>query len=261
MKNKIEVIPTKKTYKVLKQEKVSEEAQGLLEFKELQKIKLYQELIFKNLEAGVDFGIIPSTDKPTLLLAGAEKIALMLGVIARYEIIEKTESETFLDYTMKCMLTDKQGNVLAEGIGNKNSVEKNIAKDLKDHRSLKNNIIKLANKRAFVDAVKRLGAGSSLFVQDFDEEDEQSMLIGSKVGKFVFLQLYNKVYKALGITKDTKNYQKIAKEKCFQPALDLYNKQYKTNHEKLTNDTFSIKEFKIFQGYVDMVLQGEKNGK
>lgn len=43
------------------------------------------------LVSGVDFGVIPHCQKPTLLKSGAEKIGIFLGLIFRTEVVSRTE--------------------------------------------------------------------------------------------------------------------------------------------------------------------------
>ena len=42
--------------------------------------------------AGVDYGVIPHCNKPTLLKSGAEKIMNYLGLIARTEVVNRVQS-------------------------------------------------------------------------------------------------------------------------------------------------------------------------
>lgn len=79
---------------------------------------------------GTDFGVIPGTDKPTLLKPGAEKLATFFGLTKRFEIIEKIEDwtgaaynrEPFFYYLYRCQLL--RGDLLvAESDGSCNSHE------------------------------------------------------------------------------------------------------------------------------------------
>lgn len=59
-----------------------------------------------------DFGVIPGTDKPTLLKPGAEKLATFFGLTKRFQIIERVEDwtgkdhagEQFFYYLYRCVL-------------------------------------------------------------------------------------------------------------------------------------------------------------
>jgi hypothetical protein len=79
---------------------------------------------------GVDYGVIPGTDKPTLLKPGAEKLCTLFGLTSRFEIIRSAEDwtgadhngEPFFFYLYRCRL--QRGDlIIAEGDGSANSWE------------------------------------------------------------------------------------------------------------------------------------------
>jgi len=81
--------------------------------------------------SGTDFGIIPGTDKPTLLKPGAEKLTSLFGLSPRFEIVEKAtdwtgeqhDGEPFFYFQYRCKLFYGEW-VAGEGIGSCNSWEK-----------------------------------------------------------------------------------------------------------------------------------------
>ena len=77
----------------------------------------------------VDYGVIPGTDKPTLLKPGAEKLCLMYGLVATFDpVLEHGDGETQPDLRVLVTCTLHQGSldgpVVAQGIGSANSWEK-----------------------------------------------------------------------------------------------------------------------------------------
>ncbi len=171
----------------------------------LTKVKSLQATLKSILVDGHDYGKIPGcVDKPTLLKPGAEKILMSLGITSSYELIEHTEKfdgKGFFAYTVKCILF-KNGQKITEGLGHANSKEKKWAiesvyeKDLPegtdksilrkrefngkngtyykyevdaDVNSKANTILKMAKKRAQIDAVLTVASLSEIFTQDFDE--------------------------------------------------------------------------------------------
>lgn len=79
---------------------------------------------------GVDYGVIPGTEKPTLLKPGAEKLCTLFGLTSRFEIIRSVEDwtgadhngEPFFFYLYRCQL--RRGDmIIAEGDGSANSWE------------------------------------------------------------------------------------------------------------------------------------------
>jgi hypothetical protein len=77
------------------------------------------------LKKDLDYGVIPGTPKPSLYKAGAEKLRFAYGLTIEFDMIEKTVDldKLFVDYTYKCTVKSKQGQVLAQCEGNCNSME------------------------------------------------------------------------------------------------------------------------------------------
>jgi hypothetical protein len=79
---------------------------------------------------GVDYGVVPGTDKHTLLKPGAEKLCTLFGLTSRFEIIRSIEDwtgethsgEPFFFYLYRCQLW-RGDRVIAEGDGSCNSWE------------------------------------------------------------------------------------------------------------------------------------------
>ncbi|WP_312906819.1 exodeoxyribonuclease X C-terminal domain-containing protein [Tissierella praeacuta] len=167
----------------------------------LNKISQVQAAIQTCLKPGHDHDIIPGTNKPTLLKPGAEKILMMFGLTSEYEIIEKIEDyeKGIFAYTIKCILS-KNSQKITEGVGSCNSkedkyrwrwykeedvpagIDKNTLKS-KTNRwgkmeykleneeiySQANTILKMAKKRAQIDAVLTVASLSELFTQDMED--------------------------------------------------------------------------------------------
>ena len=121
------------------------------------------------LVAGTDYGVIPHCSKPTLLKSGAEKILNYLGLIARTEIVNRVEDYNvgFFSYECKVYLIDYNGVVKGEGIGITNTREGRYAKS--SGYAVQNTVLKMAKKRALVDAALNVGNLSARFTQDMED--------------------------------------------------------------------------------------------
>ena len=121
------------------------------------------------LVAGVDYGIIPNCKKPTLLKSGAEKILNYMGLIARTEISNRVEDYNigFFSYEAKVYLIDYNGVVKGEGVGITNTREGKYAKT--NGYAVQNTVLKMAKKRALVDAALNVGNLSARFTQDVED--------------------------------------------------------------------------------------------
>lgn len=169
---------------------------------QVKKVKVLQGIIKKVLTQGHDFGTIPGCgNKPTLLKPGAEKILTAFGLQSSYELVKSTEDfngNGFFAYTVKCIIYSG-GNPITEGLGHANSKESkwawkwvkeaDVPSDLakenlltkkdkwnntqyripEDCNSKANTILKIAKKRAQVDAVLSVASLSEIFTQDFDD--------------------------------------------------------------------------------------------
>jgi hypothetical protein len=87
---------------------------------------LLQAYVREHMKSGTDYGVIPGTQKPTLLKPGAEKLTDLFRCTPTFDLIEKVEDwETGLfHYTFRVRITSRDaGTVLAEGFGSANSRE------------------------------------------------------------------------------------------------------------------------------------------
>lgn len=86
---------------------------------------LTQRFFKEVMEEGVDFGVIPGTDKPTLFKAGAESLCELYGYAPTYSVSETNDLQTgFLRVVVTCTLVQRgSGDVVAQGIGECNTRE------------------------------------------------------------------------------------------------------------------------------------------
>ena len=168
--------------------------------------KAIAEMVSKVLEDGIDFGEIPGTEgKKALLKAGAERLAFSIGASLELEIMEKeVDHQLLVDWTkrqkdwynekgkrkwkwaethgtsrglyryvVKCRLVRREdGAVLGEGIGSCSTME---SKYVDRPRDMENTVLKMAKKRAAVDAVLSTMALTGRFAPEeaADEADNQ----------------------------------------------------------------------------------------
>lgn len=130
----------------------------------------FQKLVQSQLKQNHDYGVIPGTSKPTLLKPGAEKINMMLGLTSEFEIIDSTRDwdNGFFQYQVKCKLI-RNNVVVTEGLGSCNSRERKYVRQ--DPYTLDNTILKMAKKRALIDATLHVASLSDIFTQDLEDMD------------------------------------------------------------------------------------------
>lgn len=126
-------------------------------------------VVAKILKANYDYGIITGCKKPSLLKAGAEKLAAYFGFSTSINIENRFENydKKLVAYEVKVTVYDATGRIIAEGIGAANSQERKFLKG--DFFSQINTVIKIAKKRGFVDAILTATGSSALFGQDMED--------------------------------------------------------------------------------------------
>jgi hypothetical protein len=136
----------------------------------MQKITQFQKVIQQTLHQNHDFGVVPGSAKPTLLKPGAEKILMMMGLRSEFEIVDSTRDfeNGFFQYQVRCKLF-KGDTLITEGLGACNTREKKYRNQ--DAFTLDNTVLKMAKKRALVDATLLVASLSDIFTQDLEDLD------------------------------------------------------------------------------------------
>lgn len=157
------------------------EQQGALEVRK--QVNAIQYLMKDVLQEGTHYGIIKGCGtKPTLLQAGAEKIAYMFHFVPTYAVEREDFDGGHRSYDVTCTLTNRDtGQVMGYGVGECSTLESKYRyrwvgynenrhkEENPDIADVWNTVKKMAKKRAFVDAVKSTTAASDIFTQDIED--------------------------------------------------------------------------------------------
>lgn len=165
-----------------------------------------QEVMRAVMKPDVHFGVIPGTDKPTLLKPGAELLCMTFRISDSYQV-EDLSSDGVVRYRVTCTGTHQTtGVVLGTGMGEASSGEEkykwrkaykdefeatppNLRREKKGYDKTKkqpysimqvrtepadlaNTVLKMANKRAKMAMVLNVTAASDCFSQDLEDMDE-----------------------------------------------------------------------------------------
>lgn len=170
-------------------------------------VQLVQQVMESVMKEGVHYGVIPGTDKPSLLKAGCE-VLMTTFRIAVDPIVEDLSSPDEIRYRVRCVGTHQtSGTVMGTGIGEcssneekykwKRSNDREFDNTHEDRRRIKyaynrakreeyeihqvrtepadvaNTILKMAKKRALVDFTLTALAASDIFAQDLEDIPEE----------------------------------------------------------------------------------------
>ena len=170
-----------------------------------------QQLMQSVMKSDVHYGIIPGCAKPTLLKPGAEKIGFMFRLVPEFKIHRIDLENGHIEYEIECILKNKiTGTYEGQGVGSCNSYEEKfryrwINTDEKPSKEesaklklegkgkfkkynntwvwqkkidnpniyeVRNTILKIAKKRAFVDSIITATGASDFFTQDIEDFPE-----------------------------------------------------------------------------------------
>ncbi len=142
---------------------------SLSEFREQN--QTFRSLVKTDMVDKVDYGLIPGTKNKSLWQPGAEKLASFFGLVPKFELVKEVEIleaiNKFVYYKYKCTLTHfKTGKLVGEVERSCNSRERSKANTGKSVFDLINTCQAIAQKRAFVAAVRVATMASDFFVSD-----------------------------------------------------------------------------------------------
>jgi len=168
-------------------------------------VAMVQEVMRAVMKPDVHYGVIPGTDKPTLLKQGAEVLCMAFRVADTYSVEDLSTAET-VRYRVTCSGTHQHsGTVLGSGMGEASSGEEkykwrkaykdefeatpsNLRREKKgwdkkkrqaysvmqvrtEPADLANTILKMANKRAKIAMTINVTACGDMFGQDLEDMD------------------------------------------------------------------------------------------
>jgi len=144
-------------------------------------VKVIHQVMRDAMQEGTHFGVIPGCgSKPSLLKAGAEKICFTFRLAPEYEVSERELEAGHREYQVTATLRHlESGKMVSHGVGlcsteeSKYCTRKNIADTY-------NTVLKMAKKRAYVDAVISATACSDIFTQDIEDISQNQKASGEK---------------------------------------------------------------------------------
>ena len=131
-----------------------------------------KDYIRTGMRVGEDYGISPGYSKASLFKPGAEKLNAVYGLAPLVHVNQRHEDwdAGFVAYEVKVTLMNKRTGVIeAEGIGSCNSRERRYKNQ--DAAGAANTVLKMAKKRALVDATISATRTSGMFTQDLEDGD------------------------------------------------------------------------------------------
>ena len=151
-------------------------------------VSLIRESMERVLVRGVHYGTIPGTNRPSLWQPGAELICQLFQFQTQMERSDQYEDweRGIFAYTYRCRLLNRAGELITEREATCSTEEKRYKEQQQERvnrqgrklgampaAEMRETIVLMAQKRAYVAAVRAAGACSAIFTQDDDIVPDQ----------------------------------------------------------------------------------------
>ena len=168
---------------------VTPQANGMTVDQMLAQKHIMKDLMSKVLKKGEHYGLIPGCgDKPALFKSGAEVVGLTFGIHPEFTVKMTDLKDGHREYEVSChMFRNSDKMELGGGVGMCSTMEKKyryrtvkrlnkqtgkeekVTIENPNIEDVYNTVLKMAKKRAFVDAILTSTAASDFFSQDLED--------------------------------------------------------------------------------------------
>ena len=149
------------------------------------RVNLVHEALKKVMVNDTHYGKVPGCgEKMVLLKPGADLLAMMFRLTPSFTVTKTAMEGGHREYEVVCTMTGPDGTVLGQGVGSGCTMEKKYRYRTEWHGKEKrmvenpdiadvyNTVLKMAKKRAHVDATLTVTGAADLFTQDLIENED-----------------------------------------------------------------------------------------
>jgi hypothetical protein len=157
---------------------------GAMSMKQIaDRVNLVHQVLEKVMVKGTHYGTVPGCGaRMVLLKPGADVLAMTFQLVPQFTVTRTELENGHREYDVTCSMYSAHGVMLGQGVGSGSTMEKKYRyrKDdggnkieNEDIADVYNTVLKMAKKRAHVDATLTVTGAGDLFTQDLIDEDEQ----------------------------------------------------------------------------------------
>lgn len=149
------------------------------------RVNLVHQVLEKVMKKNTHYGTVPGCGaKMVLLKPGADVLAMTFRLVPQFAISRNDLTDGHREYDVTCSMYGAGGELLGQGVGSASTMEKkyryrwegdghNRKKiENEDIADVYNTVLKIAKKRAHIDATLTVTGAADLFTQDLIDEDE-----------------------------------------------------------------------------------------
>lgn len=147
------------------------------------RVNLVHQVLERVMKKGTHYGTVPGCgNKFVLLKPGADVLAMTFRLVPQFKVDRNDLSNGHREYDVTCSMFGADGTLMGQGVGSASTMEKKY-RYRKDERGAKienediadvyNTVLKIAKKRAHVDATLTVTGAADLFTQDLIEDEDE----------------------------------------------------------------------------------------
>ena len=151
------------------------------------RVNLVHDVLHKVMQKGTHYGTVPHCgDRMVLLKPGADLLAMTFRLVPQFQIDRRDVGGGHYECSVTCSMYSATGELLGQGVGSASTLEKKYRYrwegEGRDRRQVENpdiadvynTVLKIAKKRAHIDATLTVTGAADLFTQDLIDIDEDT---------------------------------------------------------------------------------------
>ena len=162
---------------------VMQQSSGAMSLKQVaDRVNIVHQLLERVLKKGTHYGTVPGCgNRMVLLKPGADVLAMTFRLVPQFQVA-KTELENgHREFDVTCSMYAADGSLLGQGVGSCSTMEKKYRyrkdeggkkTENEDLADVYNTVLKMAKKRAHIDATLTVTGAGDLFTQDLIEDED-----------------------------------------------------------------------------------------
>jgi hypothetical protein len=160
------------------------QSNGAMSLKQVaDRVNIVHQILEKVMLKGTHFGTVPGCgNRMVLLKPGADVLAMTFRLVPQFQVT-KTELENgHREFDVTCSMCAADGSLLGQGVGSCSTMEKKYRyrkdedgkkTENEDIADVYNTVLKVAKKRAHIDATLTVTGAGDLFTQDLIEDEDE----------------------------------------------------------------------------------------
>jgi hypothetical protein len=160
---------------------VAQSSSGALSLKQIgDRVAIVHQVLERVMKKGTHYGTVPGCGaRMVLFKPGADVLAMTFRLVPQFKVdITRIEND-HREYDVTCSMYGPDGNMLGQGVGSGSTMEKKYryvaGAERSDIADVYNTVLKMAKKRALVDATLTVTGAADLFTQDLIDDDADTV--------------------------------------------------------------------------------------